>query len=140
MSMTHVLETITPLDLAGDPDDAKALLLLLDCSCGAEIESEDSAEGVEVAFREHVPGDWVIVREHPGSLCGSRLASGAAGALPLARPRSSWASPVIEILPCAGVPYRCDGFDPADWPGGEVPDFSLFREWERANEKRGMQA
>ena len=31
----------------------------------------------------------------------------------------------IEAFPCADVPYRCDGFDPADWPG-EVPDFSAF--------------
>jgi hypothetical protein len=37
---------------------------------------------------------------------------------------------VIEVIPCADVPYRCDGFDPADWEG-EVPDFSPFREWEK---------
>ena len=41
----------------------------------------------------------------------------------------------VEVIPCADVPYRCDGFDPADWPPGEVPDFSLFREWgQRARE------
>jgi hypothetical protein len=33
---------------------------------------------------------------------------------------------VIEVIPCAGVPYRCDGFDPADWEG-DVPDLSQFR-------------
>ena len=38
---------------------------------------------------------------------------------------------VVEVVPCADIPYCCDGFDPADWPAGEVPDFSLFREWER---------
>jgi hypothetical protein len=32
---------------------------------------------------------------------------------------------VIEIIPCADVPYRCDGFDPADWEG-DVPDLSQF--------------
>ena len=37
---------------------------------------------------------------------------------------------VVEVIPCAGVPYTCDGFDPADWPPGEVPDFTLLREWE----------
>ena len=37
----------------------------------------------------------------------------------------------VEIIPCADAPYRCDGFDPADWPPGEIPDFSPFREWER---------
>ena len=39
---------------------------------------------------------------------------------------------VTEVIPCAGTPYRCEGFDPDDWPPGEVPDFSLFREWERS--------
>jgi hypothetical protein len=38
----------------------------------------------------------------------------------------------VEVIPCAGTPYRCDGFDPADWPPGEVPDFKLFRELERS--------
>ena len=40
----------------------------------------------------------------------------------------------VEVIPCAGTPYRCDGFDPADWPEGEIPDFSLLREWERRAE------
>jgi hypothetical protein len=31
----------------------------------------------------------------------------------------------VEIIPCVDTPYRCDGFDPADWPG-DVPDFSAF--------------
>jgi hypothetical protein len=26
-----------------------------------------------------------------------------------------------QVIPCADVPYRCDGFDPADWPRSEVP-------------------
>ena len=43
---------------------------------------------------------------------------------------------VVEVIPCADVPYRCDGFDPADWPPGEVPDFSLIREWERRTRER----
>jgi hypothetical protein len=32
---------------------------------------------------------------------------------------------VVEVFPCADTPYRCDGFDPADWPG-DVPDFSAL--------------
>ena len=35
-------------------------------------------------------------------------------------------SSVIEVILCAGIPYRCDGFDPADWEG-DVPDLSQFR-------------
>jgi len=26
-----------------------------------------------------------------------------------------------EVVPCADTPYRCDGFDPADWPGDVPP-------------------
>jgi hypothetical protein len=40
----------------------------------------------------------------------------------------------VEIIPCADVPYTCDGFDPADWPQGKIPDFTLFREWEARQE------
>lgn len=37
---------------------------------------------------------------------------------------SDWTA--VEVIPCTDTPYRCDGFDPADWPGG-IPDFSPFR-------------
>lgn len=43
---------------------------------------------------------------------------------------------VIEVFPCASIPYRCDGFDPADWPG-EVPDFAAFAFLSRANTSPG---
>ncbi len=35
-------------------------------------------------------------------------------------------SDAAVVIPCADAPYRCDGFDPADWPG-KIPDFSPFR-------------
>ena len=63
----HVLETITPVEpIEGSP-------LILDCSCGAEIECADDADAVDEAFASHVPGEWTVVRDNPHSLCGSRL-------------------------------------------------------------------
>jgi len=35
-------------------------------------------------------------------------------------------SPTAELIPCADTPYRCDGFDPADWLG-KPPDLSAIR-------------
>jgi hypothetical protein len=37
---------------------------------------------------------------------------------------------MAEVFICPGVPYTCDGFDPADWEPGRIPDFTLVREWE----------
>lgn len=42
---------------------------------------------------------------------------------------------VVTVLACAGTPYTCSGFDPADWEGGP-PDFTLLREWEQRAGKR----
>jgi hypothetical protein len=41
----------------------------------------------------------------------------------------------VRIIVCTGVPYTCDGFDPADWlPGRVPPDLSLFRSLFRSRE------
>lgn len=48
----------------------------------------------------------------------------------MASPRAPSWQPATGFV-CGAVPYTCDGFDPADWPDGAVPDMSLFREWER---------
>ena len=39
-------------------------------------------------------------------------------------------SGTVEVIRCPGIPYTCDGFDPADWPPGEIPDFTPIRDWE----------
>ena len=38
-----------------------------------------------------------------------------------------WERRKVSVIRCAGTPYRCDGFDPKDWPDGKAPDFSLVR-------------
>lgn len=33
---------------------------------------------------------------------------------------------LATTIVCGDAPYTCDGFDPADWPEGQVPDLSSF--------------
>ena len=65
----HVLETVTPTTTT------EGSALIVDCSCGAEIECADDADAIEQAFTVHVPGEWVIVRDQPHNLTGALLAA-----------------------------------------------------------------
>ena len=60
----HVLETLSVLEMYPElrqrfPDAE----VLIDCSCGAEIPSDESESAIEAAFIGHVPGDWKFARD-----------------------------------------------------------------------------